>query len=546
MDALAFLGLVKFDFLAVTTLDTLQMTIDLVKDRTGTVIDPWSWTTEYDDADVWAFLSAGNTKGCFQIETPAGTKVTKDLKPRSMHDLADVITLDRPGPMRSGLDQAYLRRRHGKEPVSYADPRLSTVLDRSYGVLLYQEDIMKSCMVLAGYDDEEADKVRKILGKKKIELAKAEGAKFINAAIERGMKPDAAEKLWNQMEEFARYSFNRAHAFGYAMVSYWCAWMKYHYPQEFYVAAMSMLDSDNKSKVVDFVSEARVRGFPVLPPDINTSKNEYTIVGNEIRYGLGSVLGIGDVAIKKIIENQPYESYQSFREQKVCNVGIIKKLIQVGAFDSFGVHRGQLLAELEREESGADLKCVDFNEHKVGAVNDLPCEFDWSAEPVRIGARGKPLKMPPIPKKCTVRCRNYRQAEPAQVDAPMWSEVDIRNAEMELLGVHLSSTPFDKANEQFGDEIFTATQIEAEGTLPQACVIGIVKQVREKLDKNQNPWAIVSLFAQDGTIDALCFNKNWKALKGTLRENALVMAVLSKDDRGYKLHDAAMAEQVMK
>lgn len=544
MDALAFLGLVKFDFLAVTTLDTLQMTIDLVKARTGEVIDPYSWKTEYEDEEVWKFLSAGNTKGCFQIETPAGTKITKDLKPQNMHDLADVITLDRPGPMRSGLDQAYLRRRHGKEAVTFVDPRLETVLNRSYGVLLYQEDIMKTCMVLAGYDDEQADKVRKILGKKKVELAREEGAKFINAAIERGMDPNAAERLWAQMEEFARYSFNRAHAYGYAMLSYWCAYLKYHHPQEFYVAAMSMLDSDNKSKIVDFVSEAKSRGYQVLPPDINASGKDFTIVGTEIRYGLGSVLGIGDVAVDAIIKAQPYESYADFREKKPVNIGIARKLIQVGAFDSFGCHRGQLLAELEHEESGDDLRCAFFNEHKQGAPNGLPCDFDWTSEPERLGARGKPLKQKPIPTKCTVRCRNYTQGEPKPVTSEPWSEVQIRNAEMELLGVHLSSTPFDKANEEFGDEIWRASQLEAEDTLAQACLIGIVKQVREKLDKRGKPFAIVSLFAQDGTVDAACFN--WKELKPLLKESALVMAVVSKNVQyGYQLLDAAPAESVV-
>lgn len=188
---------------------------------------------------------------------------------------------------------------------------------------------------------------------------------------------------------------------------------------------------------------------------------------------------------------------------------------------------------------------MDYNEHKEGAPNDLPCNFDWSSEPVRLGARGKPLKQVAIPKKCTVRCRQYRQATPTSIEAEPYTEVQIRNIEMELLGVHLSSTPFDKANEQFGSDIWTATQLESEDRLQQACLIGIVKQIREKLDRNQNPFAIVSLFAQDGTVDALCFNKNWKAFKGFLKENALVMAVVSKNDRGYQILDAALAEKVV-
>jgi DNA polymerase-3 subunit alpha len=170
--------------------------------------------------------------------------------------------------LRSGLDKQYLRRRFGQERVSYADPRLETVLHRTFGVMLYQEDIMGICRQLAGYDEEQADKVRKILGKKKIAAAQEEGRKFVPACVERGMTQEAAEVIWKQMEEFSRYSFNKAHAYGYGVLSYWCAWMSYHYPVEFYVAAMSTVDA---KRIPDFVTGAKNRGCSVLPPDINDS-----------------------------------------------------------------------------------------------------------------------------------------------------------------------------------------------------------------------------------------------------------------------------------
>ena len=544
MVALAQLGHVKFDFLSLRTLDTLQLCIDLIKENTGEQIDIYSWKDEYLDQDVWSFISDGNTLGLFQIETPAGTRITKKVRPTNLQELADVVTLDRPGPMRSGLDEAYVRRKNGTEAITYVDDRLEGVLNQSYGVLLYQEDIMNICMKLAGYDSEEADKVRSILGKKKIELAKEEGRKFIPAVIERGMDPEAAQILWEQMEEFSRYAFNRSHAYAYAMIAYWCGFMKLRHPKEFYVASMSTVDQD---RVGDFVIEARKNGFKILPPDINRSREQFSVEGEDILYGLEAIKGLGEPTAVALVANQPYTSYEDLAARKVpngkggeailANLGIIKKLNAIGALESLYPNRKKLALEIEREESGVLKLCVDFNEHKVGAPNDLPCEFDWTSEPVKIGLRGQPLKGTPIPKKCTVRCRNYRPTESTPIETGPYTEKEIREIEMELLGVHLSSTPFDSINEAFPDLIKVASYANTQDTFEDICIAGIVRTVREKLDRNGKTFAIISLFAQDGNIDAIAFNQCWKEAKHMANPGELVVCRTSKNDRGIQIQE---------
>lgn len=208
-DVLEQMGFVKFDLLTIRNLDTIQLAIDLIRERRGVTIDPYAWREQYEDPQVWDEVSEAHTLGLFQIETGLGTTYTSRLKPRSLHDLADLVTIVRPGPRNSGLTESYLRRRDGREEVTYPDPRLEEVLQRTYGTLLYQEDIMQTVMILAGYNSNEADAVRKILGKKKVDKVAAAGAEFIERAVAMGMERNAANNLWAQMVEFAKYSFNR-------------------------------------------------------------------------------------------------------------------------------------------------------------------------------------------------------------------------------------------------------------------------------------------------------------------------------------------------
>ena len=550
MNALAELGLVKFDFLGIRTLDTLQKTINLIRDRRGETIDPYMWKAEYSDQDVWNFISDGNTLGMFQIETPAGTRQTRLIRPTSLHELADVVTLDRPGPMRSGLDKTYLARRNGKERITYPDPRLEPILNRSYGVIIYQEDIMNVCMTLAGYDSEEADTVRKILGKKKIEEAKAEGRKFVGAAVERGMDGDKAEALWGLMEEFALYAFNRAHAFAYATLAYWTAYLKYHYPQEFYTACLSTVD---KNRLGDFIVDAQKRGFKVLPPDINRSEVDFSISGNDIVFGLGAIKGIGAKA-QPLVDGQPYASIEDLRDRsivgptgairKIVDAGCFKILNRVGALESIAPNRKQVEVSMEAQAVKANERCAYYNPNTIPEGAPVGCSFDWTTEPVVIGKRGTPLKPKPIPKRCSVACRHYEEQDIQVESVDPYTDAEIREFEMEYLGNYLSSTPFDQINATYGSEIRRASELESYDFYQQAMTAGIVRRMTEKFDRNGRTYGLLALFAQDGIIDAICFHDSWKAVKTKAHPGDLVLAMTKKNHRGYQIIDIETTQPI--
>lgn len=535
MNALAMLGFVKFDFLGLRNLDTVQLCLDLVKENRGVDVSPYDWKIQYLHTNMWDSISAGNTLGCFQIETTAGTKVCKDVRPKNLQDLADVITLDRPGPMRSGLDKAYINRRFGKAPVTYVDPRLETVLDKTYGVMLYQEDIMNIAMTLAGYDQEEADKLRKILGKKLVDQARVEGQKFIPACIERGMPEDKTRLLWKQMEEFSRYAFNKAHAYGYAVLASWTAWLKENYPEEFYVAVMSTVKAD---RLPDFVDDARSHGFKVLPPDINDSIEDFnTPEAGVIRYGFQGVSGIGPAAVKQIIAGQPYVNFEDFMSRS-NNMGMLKTLVRAGAFDKTDPNRRWLEEYIAHVEAGDLERCVDWDPNMEGAPNDLPCHFDWSTEPVKLGKRGQPLKNQlPIPTTCRTSCRHYRPKKLLCPEPEAYTAREIRELEKELLGIYLSSTPFDGILPEDAKQMLTAKQAEEMPDGVEFTAACLVSEIKERIDKNRKRYAFVKFGTRDGMFESVCFSSRYGAIKSWLDTDDIVFGSFKKTSRGYTLNN---------
>lgn len=534
-DVLEKLGYNKFDFLNLRNLDTLQITVDLIKDQTGELVNVYRWRDEYFDDQVFAEIREGWTLGIFQIETSLGTKTVKQLKPVNLNDLADCITLGRPGPIRSGLDRTYFKRREGKQEVTYADPRLKGVLARTYGTMIYQEDIMATCMVLANYDDNEADKVRKILGKKKPEEAKLEGVKFIERAIGNHTDKKIAETLWSQMEEFSRYSFNRAHAFAYAVLAYWTAWFKIHYPVQYATAILSTID---KEEIPDWISEARRLGFRVLPPDINESGRGFTNTVDTVRYSLDSIKGIGDAVVSAILPGQPYTSWEDFLARKgdKCNAGHIKTLAHVGAFDRLVPNRKALEMRLAEEDIKARERCIFYQVSPLNKHNDLPCGFDWDSEPKKFGRTGKPLKVQkPPPKICSKGCRNWTPRDlPSDDEVVPYTDAEIRQIEIETLGVYLSSSPFDIIPADDQALLMTGNQIQTEppGYYLTALLISRVKSHATKTGK---PMKFISADTASGTMDVTVFSDKLAAYEPYLTPGRMILAEVHKNDRGITL-----------
>lgn len=532
MTALEALGFIKFDLLNIRTLDTVQMAVDLIEEQTGHRISPYSWRDEYADPIVWDELGAGWTLGVFQIETSAGTQLIKRLKPESLAELADGITLVRPGPRRSGLTEIYFRRRAGDEEITYEDSRLSTILAKTLGTMLYQEDIMAVCMLLADYESDEADEVRKILGKKKVELVRVAGEKFVRRATATGTDPAVAEHLWEQMAEFAKYSFNRAHAYAYAIVGYWTAWLKFHYPVQFLCAALSTVKAE---RIPDFVEEARRMGYSILPPDINESGLGFTATTMAVRYGLKSVNGVGDVAAEAILANRPYTSFEDFLERKTgkCTSAAWKVLVRIGAFDSLVPNRRALEKRIEVESIVGSDRCSwkqsELNEH------NLPCGFDWASEDPGVGRTKKPLKRKAPPKKCSRACRQYSPiAPPSPDEVEPYTDEDIRTVELKTLGVYLSSTPFDRIPAEDREILATAVDVLSGG--PGTYLIAaLIRQARSVVDRSGRKMGFLTLTTERGELECVVFSDQWQKYSDSFQVGTLCYAALKKNSRGQSL-----------
>ena len=542
MDQLGFLNLVKFDILTLRTLDTMQEVMDLVAadpNMAGFEFNPNNWRIEYEDPQVWDALSSGDTMGVFQVETAAGTTLTKKLRPHSLADMSAIGTLVRPGPMRSGQTTAYLRRREGNESVTFAHPLLEELLDQNYGLMIYQEDIMRVCQVLAGYTSAEADEVRSILGKKKVEKIPAEGQRFVSRCVNRGVDQSIADALWDQMKEHAKYSFNRAHSWSYGMLGYWCAWAKVHLPAHFLVAALNTAD---KERIPDFVILARALGYKVLPPDVNDSQAGFAVSGDRlgIRYGIASVKGLGGAKADAIISQRPFHSFEELAQSKV-DYGSITTLARVGALDSLipeGHNRNDLLSLIERASSKGIERCAWMGQSGMPMTltdgTPVSCTFDWASE-VKLGKSGKPLKPKPIPKRCSRACRNYTPDTTV-----IWPNLlpptakDVRAHERELLGIYVSHSPFDAVDPALMEEhkIASMADYEAGPIDDHFRIMAEVASVRTRQDKNKRHMGFVTLTLPDGSMDAVVFASDWERDASMIKPDAFGLFLIVKGHRG--------------
>lgn len=339
MDDMEKNGMLKVDFLGLRNLDVIDMAIHNILDSQGILIDPDD--IPLDDVNVFDSLSNGNTIGVFQLESSGMTEMTKDLAPESIEDIMALISLFRPGPLGSGMDKMYINRKHGREMVSYPHPTLETALENSRGIMLYQEDVLSVCRLLAGFDVAEADTVRKVIGKKQMDKVAQYREKFVKGAGETsGISEEVANKIYSDIEYFAGYGFNRAHAASYAMLSYVTAWLKFYYPNE-YMAALLTSVITKRDKLSLYLNECKKLDIAVVPPSIDESMDTFRVSKTgDILFGFSGIDGIGDHIISQILElreegqwNTIYDFFKNANEA-LLNQGAIRKLIKSGALDN--------------------------------------------------------------------------------------------------------------------------------------------------------------------------------------------------------------------
>lgn len=368
------IGLLKMDLLGLRTLTVIGDALELIRNSRGITIDMDA--IPLDDAETCAMLTNGDTAGVFQIESGGMTNLVKDLKPESFADLIPLVALYRPGPLGSGMVTDFINGRHGRKKATYVHPLLEPILKETFGVILYQEQVMQIASTLAGFTLGQADLLRRAMGKKKHDVLAAQKDNFMNGAIARGIDAKLAKEIFELMEHFADYGFNKSHSAAYAFVTYQTAYLKAHYPQEFMAALLSSVMGVNE-KIGFYIEECRRMKIAVLPPDINASYASFSVDGSAIRFGLAAVKNVGENAIENLTAAREKEGnftsivdFCAKVDLRVVNKRVIESLIKCGAFDSLGARRAQLLAVIDQAVDVAVMRQKDKSSGQMGLFGE--------------------------------------------------------------------------------------------------------------------------------------------------------------------------------
>ncbi|HUQ19174.1 MAG TPA: DNA polymerase III subunit alpha, partial [Gemmatimonadaceae bacterium] len=482
MNALAKVGMLKIDFLGLTTLTVIDDALKSIQARTGDMPDLDA--VPLDDAAVYRMLRAGKTTGVFQFESPLATDMVRNIRADRFDDLVASNGLMRPGPLDAGMHKVFIRRKKGEEAITYLLPELKDILEPTYGVITYQEQVMRVAQTLAGISVAEADVLRKAVGKKDPELIRSELGKFVDKSVARGFDKKIIVQIAEQIETFGRYGFVKAHSVAYSLIGYHTAWLKYHYPADFMAALLSSQigDTDN---VVKYINEARDLGIDVLPPDVNESGYKFTVMSDKrIRFGLGAIRNVGRSAIDSILsarEKGPFKSLVDLADRvdlRVCNKRVFEALIHAGALDALDGHRAQHAAMLDQALREASLQ---QEEAASGQVSMFGTTADNNAH--------TPLVFPHI---------------------PPWSESERLAKEKEALGFYTSGHPLEPYRtecELFATHKTSDLKAWSPDPMTLAVVVTAIKRQISKRSGTEFARLIIEDFA--GAAEVMVFPEKW-------------------------------------
>ncbi|MBO5222493.1 MAG: DNA polymerase III subunit alpha, partial [Clostridia bacterium] len=509
------LGLLKMDFLGLRNLTVIEDACVQIRKKIG----PFDVNkVNMDDPDTYAMLSNGFTDGVFQLESGGMKKTLIQLQPKNIEDITAVISLYRPGPMDS--IPAYIYNSNNPDKITYKHESLKPILEVTSGCLVYQEQVMQVVRELAGYSFGRADVVRRAMGKKKMEVMEQERQYFVHGkfaadgtmelpgAVRNGVPADIANSIFDEMIEFAKYAFNKSHAAAYAFVTYYTAYLKCHFPQE-YMSALLTSVLDKPDKMVGYINECKRMGIRVLAPDINESSVFFSVSGQDIRYGLSAVKNVGQAIVEDIIrEREAHGNFLNFYEfcertmkaSKDLDSRTVESLIQSGAFDSFGLRRKQLITAY------ADIRKslqVSIREEQEGQIS----LFGMATEEDRKNSAAAIYRYP---------------------DVPEYSKKELLALEKQVTGLYLSDHPMNEYEPMF--ESTEATRIAAfndedEGfsNNDKVRAFGILTKVTRKLTKSETMMAILQLEDLTGSMEVLVFGKAYERLSSKLNEDDVVI-----------------------
>ncbi|WP_417437745.1 DNA polymerase III subunit alpha [Idiomarina sp.] len=498
-------GLVKFDFLGLRTLTIIQWAVDMVNRRHAkSGKDPIDITSiDLTDPACFKLLKKAETTAVFQLESRGMKELIKKLLPDSFEDIIALVALFRPGPLQSGMVDNFIDRKHGREEISYPDAEyqhesLQPILEPTYGVILYQEQVMQIAQVLAGYTLGGADLLRRAMGKKKPEEMAKQREIFAKGAAQNNIDPELATKIFDLVEKFAGYGFNKSHSAAYALVSYQTLWMKTHFPAEFMAAVMSA-DMDNTDKIVTLADECERMGLDLLPPDVNKGEYKFTVDEQQrVVYGIGAIKGVGEGPIESIIkareEGGPFRDLFDFCcrvDLKRMNKRILQRLIRAGAMDNLGPHRASLMATLEKAIRQAE---QHLNAEKIGQSDMFGV---LTTEPEAV--------------------------EQEFVSVRKWSEAVWLEGERDTLGLYLTGHPINRFRAELKHYInSTLSNVTPTRKDESIAIAGLVIDVRVLTNKRGQRFAIVTLDDKTARMDVRLFSNEYESYQELLEKDRIL------------------------
>jgi len=492
-------GVLKNDFLGIRNLSILGKAVEIVKKTHGEEIDIYNLPLE--DELTFEMLARGETMGVFQFASSGMVRWLKELKPTNIDDIMAMVALYRPGPM--DFIPEYIRRKHNPDTIDYPHPDLEDILEKSLGLLIYQDDIMLTAIKLAGYDWLEADKFRKAMGKKIPALMIEQEKKFKEGCVKNNISKEVVTDLWNRIKPFASYGFNKAHAASYGMVAYQTAYMKAHYPVQ-YMTSILQAEFGDTDKVSAIVGECRRMGIEVLPPDLNESFKNFAMVSKHgdpgrIRFGLNAIKNVGEhiceVIYRERKEHGPYKNLEDLIERvddKDLNKKSIESMAQAGALDCFGIDRGVLLAS---------------SENILGYIKQIKEKRTTNQDSLFAGTA--------IELESKVRLE----------DAPPATMEDKLAWEKKLLGIYVSSHPFVYYKNILGNRVVDLDEVEGMNRDDWVVVGGVIDALFKKITKKGDPMMFATIEDTTGKMELLVFPKTYEATKASWEVGNIVCIV---------------------
>ena len=506
-------GLIKFDFLGLKTLTVIDKALKHIKADIGKDLD--IETLPMDDTKTYDLLCAGDTLGIFQLESSGMRELLVKMAPTQFTDLIALVALYRPGPLDSGMVNDFVETKHGRATANYPLPQLKSVLEETYGVIVYQEQVMQIANILASYTLGDADTLRRAMGKKIPEVMEAEKTKFMTGARANRIPEEKAAYVFDLMAKFAGYGFNKSHSAAYALILYQTAYLKAHYPAQF-MAALLSCDMANTDKVVLYIKDCKEHDIEVLPPDINESGIGFTVINDRIRFGLAAVKNVGESALETIIEerenNGRYTSLSNFcnRVDRRVNSRVIESLIKSGSFDSLGHRRAQLMAVLDKALEQA--KAVQRDQQSG--------QLSLFGGPAAAAADNREINELMLP------------------DIPEWNEQKRLTFEKETVGFYITGHPLDDSLAEIRTVVDSDIHGLADMVDGQSVRIGgLVRTFKRHKSKKGDPMAFLTVEDVFETVEVVVFPEAYGRCAEILEtfDPVIIQGTIQKEERGVKI-----------